>query len=177
MRHEVVVFDPEGILPEGRVFQQDEALGRAKRRGVVFVQIDGRLKPKALTPYAKFFYGDGLAVNPLVPSYVGHGALWLARDRAFVAWAAMLRHEVGTKPLGLLRLVGDPSQPPLGQAPVSDNTTNRASVSAPLSAGESWTVVSGVVPCQVGIDGIYAFALHGYATGARLAWLALSQAS
>ena len=52
MKHEVVVFDPAGSLPEGKVFQQDLRLGEAKRRGVVTLQVDAQLRKVALSPWA-----------------------------------------------------------------------------------------------------------------------------
>lgn len=179
MRHEVVVFDPEGILPEGKVFMQDERLFAAKRRGVVLLEVDSLLRERsALSPFAKFVYGDGAEVSAVAPAYAGKGVLWLARGRARVAWAGMLRH-FEPQVQGNLRLVGDPRQPPLLQAPCSDDAGNRIDVGAACSRGtdRTWTVVQGTVPCQTSMDGYYAFALHGVVTNAKLAWLALTQAT
>ena len=76
---------------------------------------------------------------------------------------------------GILRLVGDPSQPPLVQAPVSDDARNRASLGCPAGSGETHTILTGATNCQTAMEGVFAFALHGYARDCRLAWLALSQ--
>jgi hypothetical protein len=175
MIHEVVVFDPEGILPDGRVFQQDERLFEARRRGVVMLPVIPKQGPTSLGPFTKTFYGDGLPVSPIVPSYNGRAALWLERGRSSVAWAAMLRHGPELCQDGLLRLVGDPSQPPLTSAPVTDGAGNRSSVTKPTAHGSTWTILTGLVNCSTAAGAVFAFALHGYARDTRLAWLALSQ--
>ncbi len=189
MKHEVVVFDPAGSLPEGKVFQQDLRLGEAKRRGVVTLQVDAQLRKVALSPWAKFVFGDGIELNIASPSFAGFAALWLGRERAAVYWAAMVRFRPEEPPTGLLRLLGDARQPPLFSAPVGDSADNRQTLDKPVIAGDDWAVVSGSVPCQTSTEGVYAFALHGFGRGDRrdpkggskpvpatLAWLAVSQA-
>jgi hypothetical protein len=174
MQNFVVVWDPDGELPEGKVFVSDQRYFAAVRRGVILLPVaeGGR---NALSPWAKYAFGDGPEANAAIPSYIGRGALWLARGRAAVGWAALLRFPRGEKPEGQFRLVGDGSQPPLVQAPTQDDPTNRAVLSSPAHEGETHVVLQGRTGCQTAMDGAYAFALHGYARGARLSWLALSQ--
>jgi hypothetical protein len=174
MRHEVIVFDPDGELPEGKFFTQDAILAEAKRRGAVSLIVDP-VAPLALRPFAKFSYGDGHAVQPSVPSYAGHAALHLLKGKAGVSWAAMFRFPKGTALRGLMRLVGDPSQAPFIAAPCADTTGNQQTLSTPRVSGDTWAVIAGYVPCLVSMDGVYAFALHGYASAPKLAWLAVAQ--
>jgi hypothetical protein len=177
MRHEIVVFDPEGAIPEGKVFRQDAELAAMKRNAVVTIPT---IQPSArrLLSFSKSLFGDGLEVSETIPNYVGSAGLLLQprvqADR--VSWAAMLRHAPGVARGGEVRLVGDPRCAPFGQGPVSDDPGNRASVVSGVQMSSSLAVVTGVVPCQVPAEGFYAFALHGWARGCRLVWLAVSQA-
>lgn len=176
MQNFVVVYDPDNELPEGKILISDQRYYAAVRRGVILLPV-AEGSQNSLSPWAKFSYGDGQELNSNIPAYAGRGALWLARRRGSVAWAALLRFPAGTKPEGQLRLVGDPSQAPLPQAPVQDESTNRAVLSSPVAAGSDWAILSGKTGCVTAMDAIFAFALHGYARDSRLAWLAISQAA
>lgn len=179
MLSEVVVFDPEGILPDGKVLQQDERYFAALRRGVVMLPVLSSVmtsKPRnSLSPFTKTFFGDGAPVSAVEPLYVGRGALWLEKGHASVAWAGMLRHGPELLTDGMLRLVGDPSQPPLMPGPIVDGSGNRASVAQPAGREDTWTLLTGQVSCTTAVEAVYAFALHGWAREAKLAWFALSQ--
>ena len=133
-------------------------------------------KPRnSLSPFTKTFFGDGAPVSAVEPLYAGRGALWLEKGHASVAWAGMLRHGPELLTDGMLRLVGDPSQPPLMPGPIVDGSGNRASVAQPAGRGNTWTLLTGQVSCTTAVEAVYAFALHGWAREAKLAWFALSQ--
>jgi hypothetical protein len=176
MSSEVVVFDPDGRLGDGKVMRVDPALAQAKRQGIVTIPTLSDVPRTALSPFAKFSYGDGLEVSETIPGFVGSAALFLRPGGSRVAWAAMLRTCVGAPvPVrGLLRLIGDARQAPAVQAPVSDDPGNQATLGAPAAIGASWLILAGSVGCRA--NGTFAgFALHGWARGCRLAWLAVSQ--
>jgi hypothetical protein len=175
MQSFVVVWDPDGTLPEGKVLISDERYFAARRRGVVMLPVLGEPCKISLAPWSMQFFGDGEPTSEVVPAYVGKGALWLEAGHGGVSWAAMLRHPAGMPCSGLLRLVGSPHQAPIAQAPAGDDPRNHASLGRAEHEGETHVVVAGQVACQVMSAGIYAFALHGYARDCRLAWLALAQ--
>jgi len=102
MQSFVVVWDPDGTLPEGKVLISDERYFAARRRGVVMLPVLGEPCKISLAPWSMQFFGDGEPTSEVVPAYVGKGALWLEAGHGGVSWAAMLRHPAGMPCSGLL---------------------------------------------------------------------------
>jgi len=171
----VVAWDPDAVLPEGKVFEDDARRVEARRRGVVLLPFAGDETLIALAPWARFSFGAAVRLSDVTPGYAGRAALWLEPARGSVAWAALLRFPKGTDRAGALRLIGDPRQAPISRAPCGDDARNRADVLKAAHVGDTYAVLEGQAPCQVMSGGIYAFSLYGQAFGCLLAWLAVSQ--
>lgn len=184
----VVVHDPEGTFWEGALVEAG-AVGALRARGVVMLPIDDRmpwLGKSAVAGYFRRSWGSGWPIGTAVPRMASPLLLYVVRgDKpSSIHWCArvVLEREAleqvraGQKPLGLIQLAADTSQPAAmsgGFISGPGNVQHGDKLGEPDQEG-GWTLHgSGLIapPC----DGFAGLGLWGHLQGCRVAWAAVSQ--
>jgi hypothetical protein len=176
MKDFVVIHDPVGKLPEGKVLTGN-AVAVAKSRGVVILPVEPDLIPRsAFAGWAKRCYGDGEHFAQMQSSRGCALALHAHPDFPTLHWAARI---VPFAPHieGSLRIASDTAQLhslACGIAPITSPVVLDKLGEEDAQGG--WTVY-GAAKATIPGDAYIAVQLYGMMTGARVAWFAISQSA
>lgn len=174
MKDFVVIHDPAGKEPEGRIITGN-AYAVAKSKGVVMLPVEPALIHRsAFAGWAKRCYGDGIEFAGTHASRGCSLAMHAHPDFPTMHWAARVV-PVERRISGSLRLASDTTQLhslAVGIAPISPPVV-LDETSEPDEHG-GWTIF-GTAKATIPGDAYIAVQLYGMLTGARVAWFAISQ--
>lgn len=174
MKDFVVIHDPAGKEPEGRIITGN-AVAVAKANGVVLLPVEPALIPRsAFAGWAKRCYGDGIEFAGTHASRGCTLAMHAHPDFPTMHWVARVV-PTERRVAGSLRLASDTTQMhslAVGIAPISPPVV-LDQLSEPDAHG-GWTIY-GTAKATIPGDAYIAVQLYGMLTGARVAWFAISQ--
>jgi len=172
----VVIFDPQGIEPEGEVLN-GQAAEVAKARGVAMLPIvTPLLRRNAFAGWAKRAYGRGWKFDPTKSSRGCPLSLHADPQFPIITWTArIVRDDAMGDVSGTLRFAADTAQSN-SLATGINNETPPVSIPALGAPDElnGWTI-GGRARVSIPGDSFIAFQLFGQLSGARVEWFAASQ--
>jgi hypothetical protein len=174
----VLVYDPKNPVAEGDVVDvfRNDSTAVQEREGRVYLPALDRVAHGSISPWSRRSFGSKGILLTATPRYYGHAALVVRKEASHVHWAALIERLDSGRPDPvevMVRLAGDPHDPPLSPAPIQNEDANLARI---VSAEHDWWVVKGRAQCRVTQEQIAGFALYGQARGdVALKWLAVSQ--
>lgn len=172
----VVIFDPDGVEPEGEILEKQRA-AVANARGVVSLPVvPALLSRNAFAGWSKRSYGRGWKYDP---NKAGRGcplAIHVDRGYRTVNWVArIVRDEKLGAIGGSLRLAADTAQmSSLATGIINDVSPPAVSTLGDADSAGGWTI-SGRATVNIPGDAFIGFQLYGQLSGARVAWFAASQ--
>lgn len=173
----VVLYDPEGIEPEGEILSA-QRLSAARGRGVETLPIDVTvLRSGALAGYARRAFGRGWRFDATVAGRGCPLALYAVPQYPRLHWVVRLVPDVeSVRNEGHLRVAVDTAQvgaTAVGHRPLV-SPLNAADLGEPDRAG-GWTW-RGTSEVTLPTEGrLIALMLYGALRGVRVAWWAVSQ--
>lgn len=178
----ILVWDPTGEQPEGRVLRGAE-VPLAKSRGCAVLPVDEPLfRVHGASGFVKRQWGDGLDYSGnLMTKRDGKLAMWIAPERNIVHWQARLQrvvHQYSPKqePIrGQLSLQSDSSQ--LGCATVGLGVQEQVGRLETIGESDSfggWTIGGRAQITSSPATTFVGFCLYGQAENVRLQWFAMT---
>lgn len=171
----VVVWDPSGQIPEGRIVSNATTVELLEQQGVVLMPVDAELVYRM--PIAGYFrkaYGDGWRFDEMVGRRGCPLLLYIEPDRTFIHWRALVV-PIGSDVQGVLRLTTDSALPGAlsGGLSATAEAVNLAELGEPGKYG--W-VIGGSTRMNCTGEGYFGLSLYGACKGIAVKWAAVSQA-
>lgn len=174
----IVVSDPEGVLPEGKLIDGQNQLSVLEKRPsrVIMLPVDPDLiYSNAVGGYFKRAWGSGWNFTNMRAERGCPMMLYAQQAREFIHWCARVV-PLGDDPRGIIRLTSNTSQ--LGSVATAGlslmGEPNDISTLGPPDSFGGWTLF-GKARLSIHSDGYIGFNLYGVANNLSVLWSAVSQ--